>query len=54
MLQVDLYDASSGGEVGQLSHELMTAIPSRCCLHPQLDVVAAATGSGRVHCFRNI
>lgn len=51
-LQVDIFDATIGGVVVQLTHELMTAIPSRCCVHPQLSVLAAATGSGRVHVYR--
>lgn len=42
----------SGAAVGVLSApEALTAIPSRVALHRD-GIVAAATSSGRVHCFR--
>lgn len=41
----------AGGQA-RLSSELLTAIPPRVAPHPWLPVLAAATGSGRVHVFR--
>ena len=49
---LDVYSANSGALLAQLGSECMTAIPARCCLHPTLPALAAATGSGRVHLFR--
>lgn len=49
---VDIYDASSGSMVTQLSSEWMTAIGSRNCVHATLPILASATASGRVHIFR--
>lgn len=48
---VNVYD-SEGNESGQLSSDLMTAIPSRFACHSQLPLMAAATASGRIHVFR--
>jgi hypothetical protein len=48
-----VYDAKHGGLVAKYAHpELMTAIPSRNCVHPTLPVLAAGTGSGRIHIYQ--
>jgi hypothetical protein len=50
---VALFDAAAGAQLGLLSAEPLTAIPSRLALHPAgLPVLAAATSSGRVHIWR--
>jgi len=44
---------SHSSQVATLSKaEAMTAIPSRCTVHPTRNVLAAATNSGRVHMWR--
>lgn len=35
--------------IAAFSHELLTAIPARNAIHPFQPLVAACTGSGRVH-----
>jgi len=50
--QVDVFD-DKGELLTQLSHELMTAIPPRVTVHPCLPVLAAGTGSGRMHVYRH-
>ena len=50
--QVDVFD-DKGDQLTQLSHELMTAIPPRVTVHPSLPVLAAGTGSGRMHVYRH-
>ena len=52
-LQVDIFD-QTGKEMVRMSHELMGAIPSRCAIHPHRAVLAAATGSGRMHIYQNV
>lgn len=49
--QVDIFD-DKGSQAAALSSELMTAIPSRCCVHASLPLLAAATASGRMHVYR--
>ena len=50
---LQVYDANQGGLVARHSHpELMTAIPSRNDIHPTLPLLAAGTGSGRIHVYR--
>ena len=49
---VDLFSSTTGSKLGVLQSELMTAIPSRCCVHSGLGLLAAATSSGRVHVWR--
>lgn len=44
---------TSSWDFSLLSSEFMTAIPSRMCCHHSLPVVAAGTGSGRVHIWTN-
>ena len=51
-MQVDVFD-DKGEQLTQLSHELMTAIPPRVTVHPYLPVLAAGTGSGRMHVYRH-
>lgn len=50
-VQVDIFD-DKGQQAGAHISDLMTAIPSRCCVHTSLPLLAAATASGRVHVFR--
>ncbi|KAL4441841.1 hypothetical protein ABPG77_003757 [Micractinium sp. CCAP 211/92] len=51
---VDIFDASSGAMLAQLSSEHMTAIASRNAVHPAgLPVLASATNSGRIHVYRH-
>ncbi len=50
---VDVLGVGAGAMVGQLSdQEHMTAIPSRNICHPSAALLAASTGSGRVHVYR--
>ena len=49
---MDVFD-DKGEQLTQLSHELMTAIPPRVTVHPCLPVLAAGTGSGRMHIYRH-
>lgn len=49
---MDVFDDKGGPAAGQLSSDLMTAIPSRCNVHGSLPLLAAATASGRVHIYR--
>lgn len=49
--QVDLF-GDDGKAASTLRSDLMTAIPSRCAVHPALPLLAAATASGRIHVFR--
>ncbi|KAL6785517.1 hypothetical protein ACKKBF_B00595 [Auxenochlorella protothecoides x Auxenochlorella symbiontica] len=49
---VDIIDASTGQLSTQLRSEDMTAIPSRNLVHPSVEVLAAATSSGRIHLYR--
>lgn len=49
---VHVCDAVNGKLGAQLSSEYMTAIPARNCVHPTLPVLAAGTGSGRIHIYR--
>ena len=51
--QVDVFD-DKGDQLTQLSHELMTAIPPRVTVHQYLPVLAAGTGSGRMHIYRHL
>jgi hypothetical protein len=47
--KVDLFRASDGAVVGGLDNaELMTAIPSRMCIHPDLPALAAVRLRGLV------
>ena len=50
-MQVNVYDASSGGRVVQYSSEHMTAVASRYCIHPTQPKLVASTSSGRVHIY---
>lgn len=55
---VSLFNASSGGRLGMLAGEVLTAIPSRLAMTTVGGssswncLLAAATSSGRVHVFR--
>lgn len=49
---IDLHCTQTGDKLAVLSNDHMTAIPSRLCVHPEHNVLAAATGSGRVHLWQ--
>ena len=49
----EIYDAVKGTKQASfVSPDLMTAIPSRNAAHPNGQVIACATNSGRVHLFQ--
>lgn len=50
---VDVLGVGAGATSGRLCDaEYMTAIPSRNIVHPSAPLLAASTGSGRVHVYR--
>jgi len=48
---VQMYSSASGKRMAHYDSDFMTAIPSRCCVHPTLPILGAATSSGRIHLF---
>mgnify|MGYP001296395253 CR=1 FL=1 len=49
----EIYDATKGTKQASfVSPDLMTAIPSRNAAHPNGNVIACATNSGRVHLYQ--
>jgi len=48
---IDLLDSSTGDLLRNVNSEYMTAIPPRVAFHPQRNILAGATSSGRVNIF---
>ncbi len=50
---IDVYSSADGRQLAALRSDFMTAIGSRCAMHPERAVLAAATASGRANVWRN-